>query len=56
MRLNLGKIKKRVPGCHHPRWYTLKKTSILLLIIVLLLALIKYVVVFGDRTLSQWFG
>jgi uncharacterized paraquat-inducible protein A len=42
--------------CHRPRWYTLKKLSILLFIIVLIMGFIKYVVVFGDHTLSQWFG
>jgi hypothetical protein len=44
------------PRCHRPRWYTLKKLSALLLIIGLLVALIKYLVVYGDRTLSQWLG
>jgi uncharacterized paraquat-inducible protein A len=52
----LRKNQETCPRCHHPRWYTLKKTSILLLIIVLLVVLIKYVVVFGDRTLNQWLG
>jgi uncharacterized OB-fold protein len=44
------------PRCHRPRWYTLKKISACLLIIVILVALVKYVVMYGDRTLSQWFG
>jgi hypothetical protein len=44
------------PRCHRPRWYTLKKISIFVLVIVTLMIFIKYVVVFGDRTLSQWFG
>jgi uncharacterized paraquat-inducible protein A len=52
----LRQNQETCPRCHHPRWYTLKKTSILLLIIVLLVALTKYLVVFVDRTLSQWFG
>jgi hypothetical protein len=33
-----------------------KKISALLLIIGLLVAIIKSVVDYGDRTLSQWFG
>ena len=44
------------PRCHRPRWYTLKKISACLLIVVILAALIKYAVVYGDRTLSLWFG
>jgi hypothetical protein len=44
------------PRCHRPRWYTLKKLSVLLLIIGLLAALIKCAAVYGDRALSQWFG
>jgi len=44
------------PRCHRPKWYTLKKISICLLVIATLMLFIKYVAVFGDRTLSQWFG
>jgi uncharacterized paraquat-inducible protein A len=44
------------PRCHHPRWYTLKKISAFLLIVAILAALIKCVVMYGDRTLNLWFG
>jgi uncharacterized OB-fold protein len=52
----LGANRELCPRCHRPRWYTLKKISVCLLIIAILVALIKYAVVYGDRTLSQWFG
>jgi predicted nucleic acid-binding Zn ribbon protein len=42
--------------CHRPRWYTLKKVSACLLTIALIAILIRYLVMFGDRTLSLWFG
>jgi uncharacterized OB-fold protein len=44
------------PRCHRPRWYTLKKISAVLVIIVILMTLIKFLAVYGDRTLSLWFG
>ncbi len=42
--------------CHRPRWYTLKKISICMVIIIILALVTKYIVMTGDRTLSQWFG
>jgi uncharacterized OB-fold protein len=42
--------------CHRPRWHTLKKVSACLLIVAVIAILIRYVVMYGDRTLSLWFG
>jgi hypothetical protein len=53
---NIPPNQELCPRCHRPRWYTLKKLAVLLLIIGLLMALIKYSVEYGDRTLSLWFG
>ena len=44
------------PRCHRPRWYTLRKLSVLLLIVALLAALIKLIVQYGVLTLSQWYA
>ena len=42
--------------CHRPRWHTLKKVSACLLVVALLAILIRYTVIYGDRTLTLWFG
>ena len=42
--------------CHRPRWHTLKKVSACLLAVVVLAILIRYIVIYGDRTLSLWPG
>lgn len=42
--------------CHRPRWHTLKKVSACLLVVALLAILIRIIVIYGDRTLSLWFG
>lgn len=42
--------------CHRPRWHTLKKVSACLLIVAVFAVLIRYVVMYGDRTLNLWFG
>jgi hypothetical protein len=44
------------PRCRHPRWYTAKKVAICLLGVLVLIAITKYFVSMGDRTLAQWFG
>ena len=44
------------PRCHRPRWHTLKKVSACLLVVALLAILIRIIVIYGDRTLSLWFG
>jgi hypothetical protein len=52
---NLPPNRGLCPRCHRPRWYTLKKLSVLLLIVALLVTLLKFIAVYGDRTLSQWY-
>lgn len=42
--------------CRYPRWYTLKKVAICLLVVGVLIGFTKYLMMFGDRTLTQWFG
>ena len=42
--------------CHRPRWHTLKKVSACLLIVAVFAVLIRFAVMYGDRTLSLWFG
>ena len=42
--------------CHRPRWHTLKKISACMLAVAVLAILIRYVVLYGDRTLSLWPG
>lgn len=42
--------------CHRPRWHTLKKVSACLLIAAVFAVLIRYVVMYGDRTLNLWLG
>ena len=42
--------------CHRPRWHTLKKVSACLLIVAVLAVSIRYMVMYGARTLSLWFG
>jgi len=42
--------------CHRPRWHTLKKVSACLLFVSVFAILIRYVVMYGGRTLSLWFG
>lgn len=44
------------PRCRHPKWYTLKKVTICFVIVLGLIAITKYFVSVGDRTLAQWFG
>jgi uncharacterized OB-fold protein len=44
------------PRCHRPRWHTLKKVSACLLIVAVFAILIRYAVMYGDRTLNLWFG
>jgi uncharacterized paraquat-inducible protein A len=53
---NIDRNQLLCPRCHRPRWYTLKKLSVLLLIVGLLAALIKLIVEYGVLTLSQWYG
>ena len=42
--------------CHRPRWHTLKKVTACLLIVAVLAVSIRYMVMYGARTLSLWFG
>jgi hypothetical protein len=42
--------------CHRPRWHTLKKVSACLLIVAIFAILIRFMVIYGDRTLSLWYG
>jgi hypothetical protein len=44
------------PRCRYPKWYTLKKVAICLFVVAALIAITKYFVSIGDRTLGQWFG
>jgi uncharacterized paraquat-inducible protein A len=53
---NIAPNQGLCPRCHRPRWYTLKKLSVLLLIVGLLAALIKLIVEYGVLTLGQWYG
>jgi len=58
---NIAPKQGLCPRCHRPRWYTLRKLSVLLLIVALLVvallaALIKLIVEYGVLTLSQWYA
>ncbi len=53
---NIAPKQGLCPRCHRPRWYTLRKLSVLLLIVALLAALIKLIVQYGVLTLSQWYA
>ena len=42
--------------CSRPRWHTLKRVSACFLIVAVFAVLIRFAVMYGDRTLNLWFG